>query len=125
VELLLVFVLAAGFAVTFATLQASLAERLREGALLRTLGTQSYQLRLNQWLEFALMGALAGLIACLGTETAAWLIYTRLLDLDYDFRLTRLAILVLGGAGLIGLTGLYSGRRIVRESPLRILRETD
>ena len=38
VEMVLLFVLAAGFAVTFAALQASLGQRFQEGALMRTLG---------------------------------------------------------------------------------------
>jgi putative ABC transport system permease protein len=63
VEYVLLFVLLAGFAVLFAALQASLDERLYEGALLRALGASRRQLRSGHLAEFITLGALAGLVA--------------------------------------------------------------
>ena len=91
VEYVLLFVLLAGFAVLFAALQASLDDRLYEGALLRALGGSRRQLRAGHLAEFAALGVLAGLVAAVGTECLAWLLYSHIMHLDYTFKWQRLA----------------------------------
>ena len=51
IEYLLILVLIAGFLVLLAALRSSLAERLQQGAVLRTLGAKRQQLRNMQWFE--------------------------------------------------------------------------
>jgi putative ABC transport system permease protein len=122
VEFVLVFVLLAGFAVLYAALQASLDERLHEGALLRTLGASRRQLRAGHLAEYSLLGLLAGLLAALGTELVARLLYARVFGLDYGFQWWPWWLLPLGGALLVGLAGVWGTRRVVRQSPLVVLR---
>ena len=123
VELVLLFVLAAGFAVLFAALAASLDERFYEGALLRTLGARRQQLRAAHFAEFAVLGLLAGLLAAIGTELIAYVLYTRAFELEYSFKWpVWLAAPVAGGLS-IGLAGFFGTRRVVRQSPLTVLRE--
>ena len=86
VEYVLLFVLLAGFAVLFAALQSSLDERLYEGALLRALGASRRQLRAGHLAEFIALGLLAGLVAAIGTECLAWVLYSRVLHFDYSFK---------------------------------------
>ncbi|MFO1204845.1 MAG: FtsX-like permease family protein [Burkholderiales bacterium] len=66
VEFLFLFTLAAGLAVLYAAISASRDERMHDAAILRTLGAGRRQLLAAQVAEFALTGALAGLLA------AAW-----------------------------------------------------
>jgi putative ABC transport system permease protein len=123
IELVLLFVLAAGFAVLYAALAASLDERFHEGALLRTLGATRRQLRAAHLAEFALIGVLAGVVAAIGTELIAYLLYTQAFDLEYRFKWpVWVAAPVLGGV-LIGLAGFFGTRRVVQRSPLVVLRE--
>ncbi|HQU17050.1 MAG TPA: ABC transporter permease [Gammaproteobacteria bacterium] len=122
VEYLLVLVLIAGFIVLFAALQATLEERLFEGALLRTLGASRYQLRAGQLAEFGLLGFLAGLFAACGTEFITWLLYARVFHLDYHLTWQLWLLLPPLGALLVGLAGLWGTRRVVRSSPLVVLR---
>ena len=75
VEYVLVFVLAAGFVVLFAGLQATLDERVRQGALLRALGAERELLQRTRRVEFALLGAVSGLLAALGCEAVSLLLY--------------------------------------------------
>merc|ERR1711879_695121 len=63
VELILVIVLVAAVLVMVSALIASLSERLREGALLRTLGASSAMIRRAQLTEFALLGGIASVLA--------------------------------------------------------------
>jgi putative ABC transport system permease protein len=123
VEFVLVFVLLAGFAVLYAALQASLDERLHEGALLRTLGASRHQLRAGHIAEFGLLGLLAGLLAALGTDLVARVLYARVFGLAYGVQWWLWWLLPLGGALLIGLAGVWGTRRVVRQSPLVVLRD--
>lgn len=124
VEIVLLFVLFAGFAVTFAALQATMKQRLQEGALMRTLGANRRQIRLNQWVEYAMMGALSGLMASTGTEMMLWATYTYIFNLEYQFSIYLFALLAVTGALVIGLFGVFSSRKILKESPMSILRES-
>ncbi len=121
VEYVLVFVLLAGFAVLYAALQASLDERLYEGALLRTLGASRRQLRAGHLAEYALLGALAGLLAAAGAELIAFILYKEVFQLSYSIKWSLWAILPLLGALLIGAAGYWGTRRVVRWSPLVVL----
>lgn len=123
VELVLLFVLAAGFAVLFAALAASLDERFYEGALLRTLGARRQQLRAAHFAEFAVLGLLAGLLAAIGTELIAYVLYTRAFELEYSFKWPVWLVAPLAGGLLIGLAGYFGTRRVVRQSPLTVLRD--
>lgn len=124
VEFVLLFVLAAGFAVLYAALATSLDERFHEGALLRALGASRRQLRTGHLSEFAALGALAGLLAAIGTELIAYLLYVRVFDLDYSFKWPVWILAPLAGCLLIGLAGYIGTRRVVDRSPLQVLRET-
>ncbi|MBV7585718.1 ABC transporter permease [Pseudomonas sp. PDM33] len=123
VEYVLVFVLAAGFVVLFAGLQATLDERLRQGALLRALGAERSLLMRTRRSEFALLGAVSGLLAALGCELISYLLYRLVFDLPWSphpwlLGLPLLGALLVGGAGLLGT------RRALNVSPLRLLRES-
>jgi putative ABC transport system permease protein len=119
----LLFVLAAGFAVLFAALAASLDERFHEGALLRVLGAGRRQLRAAHFAEFAVLGVLAGFLAAIGTELIAYLLYTRAFELEYSFKWPVWLAAPLAGGVLIGLAGYFGTRRVVIQSPLTVLRE--
>lgn len=123
VEFVLLFVLAAGFAVLYAALAASLDERFHEGALLRALGASRRQLRAAHLAEFIVLGVLAGVLAAIGTELIAWVLYTRVFELDYRPKWPVWLIAPLAGGVLIGLAGYFGTRRVVRQSPMTVLRE--
>lgn len=122
VEYLLALVLAAGFTVLFAALQATLDERLYEGALLRALGASRYQLRAGHLAEYSLLGFLSGLFAASGTEFITWLLYTRVFHLDYHLTWQLWLLLPPLGTLVVSVAGLWGTRRVVRASPLVVLR---
>ncbi len=123
VEFVLLFVLAAGFAVLYAALAASLDERFYEGALLRVLGASRRQLRAAHLAEFVVLGVLAGVLAAIGTELIAWVLYTRVFELNYRPKWPVWLIAPFAGGVLIGLAGYLGTRRVVRQSPMTVLRE--
>ncbi len=121
VEYVLVFVLLAGFAVLYAALQASLDERLHEGALLRTLGASRGQLRAGHLAEYAALGFLAGVFAAVGAELIAFILYWQVFHLEYSLKWWLWLVLPPLGAMLIGVAGYRGTRRVVDSSPLRVL----
>ncbi len=123
VESILVFVLAAGFAGTLSAIQASMNERLQEGALVRTLGGSRRLLRINQWSEFASMGFLAGLIGVLGAELVTALLCWHVFEIEYTPAGWAWALVPAASAALIGLAGIWSSRRILAHPPATILRD--
>ena len=129
VELILTFVLVAAALVMVATLIASLTERLREGAILRTLGAGSSVIRRAQITEFMLLGGLSALFALLGGEAIVYGLYQFLLNIPYDgifqgLGWTWLWMPPLTAIVLIAL-GSYLMRAAVQVAPLAVLRELD
>lgn len=122
VEYVLLFVLLAGFTVLFASLQSTLDDRLYEGALLRTLGARRSLLRQANRLEFALLGALAGLLAIAAAELITWLLYRMTLELPWSPHYALWVLVPLAGALLIGLAGALGTRAVVNESPMRLIK---
>ncbi|MCD1607813.1 ABC transporter permease [Stutzerimonas kunmingensis] len=123
VEYVLLFVLAAGLAVLFAGLQATLDERIRQGALLRALGAERGLLLRARRAEFGLLGAASGLLAALGCELVSALLYHYAFDLRWQPH-PWLLVLPLIGALLVGGAGLIGTRRALNASPLTVLRES-
>jgi putative ABC transport system permease protein len=122
VEYVLMFVLAAGLAVLFAGLQATLDERIRQGALLRALGAERSLLQKARRTEFGVLGAASGLLAALGCEVVSALLYHFVFDLRWQPH-PWLLLLPVVGAVLVGTAGLLGTRRALNASPLNVLRE--
>lgn len=123
VELILLFVLVAALLVMLSSLVAALPERLREGAVLRTLGAGSALLRRGHLAEFALLGFISSLLALIGAEAICFGLYRGLLSLPYS----GLGWVWLGlpplAAILLALPGMWLMRRTVKVAPLTVLRE--
>ena len=122
VEYVLLFVLAAGLAVLFAGLQATLDERIRQGALLRALGAARPLLVKARRIEFGLLGAVSGLLAALGCELITWVLYRYAFDLAWGPHPWLLVVPVVG-AVVVGGAGVVGTRRALNASPLVVLRE--
>jgi putative ABC transport system permease protein len=123
VEFMLGFALAAGFAVLFAAVRATLDERLREDALLRALGASRRLLRASLGLEFALLGILSGLLAAGAGEAIAWALFSQVFGLaprlHWEIWLAAPSL----GALAVGFAGYLHTRKVVEESPVKLLRE--
>ncbi|HYE33908.1 ABC transporter permease [Methylocaldum sp.] len=123
IEYVLLLALAAGFTVLFAAVRATMDERIHEDVLLRTMGANRRLLRNAQWVEFAALGFLAGILASAISEVISWILFSRVFDLAYRFHWeTWLATPVLG-ALVVGLAGYMNTRSVVKNSPMRVLRE--
>jgi putative ABC transport system permease protein len=122
VQYVLLFVLAAGMAVLFSGLQATLDERIRQGALLRALGANRALLTKARRIEFGLLGAVSGVLAAIGCELVSFALYRYAFNLQWHPH-SWLLVLPLIGALLVGGAGVFGTRRALNASPLQVLRE--
>ena len=123
VEFLFIFTLASGVLVLYAALMGSQDERTREAGLLRALGATRRQLSQAQLIEFALVGALGGLLAASGAAALGWALATYQFKFAWSFE---------PGVWLVGLAlgtvcaiagGWLGLRNVLKQPPLQSLRE--
>ena len=125
VQALLAMVLVAAVLVVIAVLSATLPERKREGALLRTLGGSRRQIRFGALLEFALMGLIAGLAGVAAAELVVWALQYRLFSGEFRWHPSVWLWLPPAAAILLALVGAAQLRDVVRVSPMTLLRSLD
>jgi putative ABC transport system permease protein len=123
VEFLFSFTLASGVLVLYAALMGSQDERTREAGLLRALGATRKQLSRAQWIEFSLVGGLAGVLAASGAAALGWALATYQFKFAWNFSpVVWLAGLVAGA--LCAVIGGWLGlRKVLAQPPLQTLRE--
>jgi putative ABC transport system permease protein len=123
VQFLFLFTLASGVLVLYAALVGSQDERIREAGLLRALGATRRQLAQAQWIEFGLVGALAGLLAASGAAATGWALARYVFDFEWHFSaLVWLSGMLIGAA--CALIGAWAGlRNVLNRPPLQSLRE--
>lgn len=122
VEFLFLFTLASGVLVLYAALVGSQDERIRESGLLRALGATRKQLSQSQWIEFVLVGGLAGILAASGAAAVGWVLARQVFGFEWSFSpVVWMAGLVAGSvcAFVGGWVGL---RNVLKHPPLQTLR---
>jgi len=122
-ELVLAVILVAGSLVLISGVRSSLDARLRESALMRALGARQRLVLGTLWIEFLVLGGLAGALASVGAEVAAWGLQTRVFDMTWAPTVTMWWLGPTVGAVIVGALGVWSCRRVVRVPPIQLLRE--
>jgi putative ABC transport system permease protein len=123
INYLLYFALMAGFTVLFAAVYTSIDLRVHESAIMRTLGAHRSFLRKTHMIEFSLLGLSSGLLAAMLSETLLYLLYTFVLNLDYQPNFYLWLVLPAISSLFIGLTGYWSLKDVVNKAPLAVLSE--
>jgi putative ABC transport system permease protein len=123
IRFLALFSIASGLVVLVGALSASRFQRLREVALLRTLGASSRQIRRILLTEYLALGSLAGLTGVLLAIFAAWPIVSILFELEFRVPVLPLAAACVSVAVLTAAVGVLHGRDAARRSPLAVLRD--
>ena len=124
VEFIFLFTLAAGLAVLLAAIEGTRAERVRETALLRSLGASDRTLVFGLLAEYGALGLVAGLVAAAAAQAIGWALASRVFELPYVFSLPLWLAGALGGAALVSALGWLSLRRTMRTSPRQVLAAT-
>ena len=123
VEFLFLFTLASGVLVLYAALAGSNDVRTREAALLRALGATRKQLSHAQWIEFALIGGVSGVLAAAGATAVGWSLAHFVFDFEWHFGATVWLAGLSAGAFCALIGGLFGLRHVLNHPPLQTLRE--
>ncbi len=123
VEYMLVFSLIAGLAVLSAAVYASMDERIYSACLLRTFGASGSMIKESQGIEFGTLGFVSGFLAAITSEAILWTLYRMVFDLDYQFTWQIWIFAPVISAILIGIFGYGCTRKVIKQSPLVLLRE--
>ncbi|WP_286261466.1 ABC transporter permease [Thalassotalea atypica] len=124
VEFILVLVVIAGSLVLLAQVQASMEEREREIAILRTLGAKGSLLRGSVLLEFICLGVVSGLMAGIAMEIAVYFIQTRAFSMSPSFHFEYWGLGIVAGGCFVGIVGMLSCWRLLTMSSVTLIRRT-
>lgn len=113
----------AGIVVLLGTLATSRVQRLREGALLKTLGARRNQVLTVLMTEYLALGSLATASGLLLAIVAAAFVVPTVFEMQYSPRFGSLAVIWLSVVALTVLVGLLGSRDLLRRPPLAVLRE--
>jgi putative ABC transport system permease protein len=122
IELIAYLVLACGALVLLACVGATLDERFRENAILRTLGASRKLILSSLAIEFASIGLLAGIIATVGAEGTLYYLQNNVFGQTFAPHYWVWLVGPLLGAGIIALLGIMATKRVVNTSPITVLR---
>ncbi|MDH4152137.1 MAG: ABC transporter permease, partial [Betaproteobacteria bacterium] len=98
-------------------------ERLYQATIMRALGASRAQLARATLAEFAVIGALAGLIAAAGANALGYVLAQRVMNIGYGFSFTVWAVGVVCSIVGIVIAGHLGTRQALQVSPLRVLRQ--
>lgn len=121
-EMIMLLVMACGAMVLFAAIGVSFDERLRENAILRTLGSSRKIVIGALTVEYAALGAIAGLIASCGAELVLYFVQTTLFELQPSWHPLLWFMGLISGTVIITVLGLLRSREIITVPPLQSLR---
>ncbi len=121
IQYVFLFTLLAGVVVLLAAIQATREERRFEVALLRTLGANRRRVLTALVVEFVTLGTLAGLLASLIASGVAWLLATRVFELQFALDFTVIGTGLVAGAVIVGVSGTLATYSVVREPPMGVL----
>ncbi len=121
VQAVFVFTLLAGLTVLWAAVQSTRDERSYESAMLRTFGASRRQVLSGVATEFICIGLLAGILAAAGASLAAYLLATRLFELEYQFSTMLWLAGPLAGMILVSLSGMAATWRVITHAPVNVL----
>jgi putative ABC transport system permease protein len=123
IRFMALFSLGVGALVLIGALATSRFQRVREGALLRTLGATRGQVYRVVLAEYLSLGLLASAAALGLSAVAGWAIARFLFEGTFTLPMLQMAMLTLMVVALTVIVGLANSRDVVRRTPLEVLRE--
>jgi putative ABC transport system permease protein len=123
IRFMALFSLGVGAVVLAGALATSRFQRVREGALLRTLGATRAQIFRVVLAEYLSLGLLASAVALVLAAAAGWALARFVFEGSFSLPLIPLSGLILSIVALTVIVGLANSRDVVRRPPLAVLRD--
>lgn len=117
------FAILAGAIILAATVAGTRFRRMREAAVLKTIGARRKRLIGIFSVEFLVLGTVAGVMGSALATLFARLLLVRLLDADFRFDAVPNLVTIVLTAALAVATGWLASLRVLSQKPLEVLRE--
>jgi putative ABC transport system permease protein len=122
IRFMALFSLGAGVVVLVGAVAASRSQRVREGALLRTIGASRRQLLRILFAEYASLGFIASATALVLAAGASYGLVRLTFDTRFSLPVGALAFLGVLVVLLTVVVGLFGSTEVFRRAPLEVLR---
>ncbi|MCW8930987.1 MAG: FtsX-like permease family protein [Gammaproteobacteria bacterium] len=114
IELIFLFIILAGILILSSSLLSTMATRMYENAVIRTLGASIKQLRHYLFVEFIVVALLSAFIAIILAEFAIYILYQQVFQMNYSlhpdvwFGIAVISLLVICGLGMIVVNKIFT-----------------
>ena len=122
IELIMVFVVAAGVALLWAAMEHSFTQKMRQSAILRTLGASRRFIATSFRFEFLWLAILSSFVAIACIELSSYLLYNRIFNIDFEFHFSLWWQLPLGLFLLMMLASWRGVNKVTMPAPLSLLK---
>ncbi|MFC3031491.1 ABC transporter permease [Pseudoalteromonas fenneropenaei] len=122
ISFVLAIVLVSGALVLISQVQASLAERMQEMVILRTLGAKGRLIKLATLYEFLMLGGIAGMVAALVSDITLFVLQRQLFQLEGTFHPYVWLLGPAVGAMFVASIGYLLVARTMRQNTQNLLR---
>jgi putative ABC transport system permease protein len=122
IRFMALFSLAAGAVVLMGAVAAGRYQRVREAALLKTLGATRGQILRILFAEYLSLGALSVVAAVALSSLAGWALVRFLFEARFTWPGASLGLLALGVLAMTVTVGLWNSREVLKKPPLAVLR---
>lgn len=125
IELVLALILVAALLVVASLVNTTMGERRRESALLRAMGAGRRLVAGSLFVEFAVLGALAGVVAVFGAELIVLGMQQRVFQIEMQPHPLAWLLTPVVGALVIGSLGYLQSLKTIRVAPIEALRQAE
>ncbi len=122
VRFLAAFAILAGIIILSSSVAGTRYRRIREVAILKTLGATKSRITSIFSIEFSILGAVAGLVGGILANVFTRIISDRFIDAGFRFDWVSLVVVVIATALLANIAGWLASARILNQRPLEVLR---
>jgi len=122
IEILMVFVVVAGLALLWATMEHSFAQKLKQSAILRTLGASRNFLAVSFRFEFLWIAILSSTVALICIELVTYFLYQSIFEIEFEFHFSLWWQLPLSLFSLMLLSSWRGVNRVTKPAPLLLLK---
>jgi putative ABC transport system permease protein len=122
IRFLAAFAILAGVIILSSSVAGTRYRRIREVAILKTLGATRRRITSIFSIEFSILGLVAGLVGGLLANLFTKIVAAKFIEATFDFDWISLVVAMLGTALLANLAGWLASARILDQRPLEVLR---
>jgi putative ABC transport system permease protein len=122
VRFLALFAILAGVIILSSSIAGTRYRRIREVAILKTLGATKRRISSIFSIEFSILGAISGLIGAILANVFTKIISEKFIEASYNFDWPSLAFVMIATALLANLAGWLASAGILDRRPLEVLR---